>query len=62
MDIRSVGVQYMRNNPERFIESNTDHSWVTYLTNMSQQGTWCDALIIQAVADAMKYYPYYRIK
>jgi len=26
MNIRSIGVQYMRNNPERFIESNTDHS------------------------------------
>ena len=31
MNIRSIGVQYMRNNPERFIESNTDHSWLRYL-------------------------------
>ena len=34
MNIRSVGVQYMRNNPERFIESNTDHSWLRYLAYM----------------------------
>ena len=27
MNIRSIGVQYTRNNPERFIESNTDYSW-----------------------------------
>ena len=53
MDVRTVGVQYIANNPERFIESNTDHSWATYLTNMYCQGTWCDALIVQAVADAM---------
>ena len=25
MNVRSIGVQYMRNNPERFIESSTDH-------------------------------------
>ena len=40
MAICTVGVQYMRDNPERFIESNTEHSWVSYLTNMSHQGTW----------------------
>ena len=42
----------MRNNPERFIEINTEDSWASYLANMSQQGTWADALVIQAVADA----------
>ena len=42
----------MRNNPERFIESNTEDSWASYFANMSQQGTWADALVIQAVADA----------
>ena len=52
MNIRNVGVNYMRNNPERFIESNTEDSWASYLANMSQQGTWADALVIQAVADA----------
>ena len=53
MNVRSTGVQYMRNNPERFIESSTDHSWLRYLANMSHQGTWADALVIQAVADAL---------
>ena len=52
MNIHNVGVNYMRNNPERFIESNTEDSWASYLANMSQQGTWVDALVIQAVADA----------
>ena len=41
----------MRENPERFIESNTEYSWLQYLNNMSMQGTWCDGMIIQAVAD-----------
>ena len=45
-----------RDNPERFIESNTEHSWLRYLNNMCIQGTWADrdAVIIQAVADALK--------
>ena len=43
----------MRENPERFIESNTENSWMQYLTNMAMQGTWCDGLIIQAVADSL---------
>ena len=54
----------MRDNPERFIESNTENSWLRYLKNMSIQGTWADALIIQTVADALnviiihsKYFP-----
>ena len=54
MCIRTAGVQFMRDNQERFIESNTKNSWLRYLNNMSIQGTWADALIIQAVADALK--------
>ena len=46
MNVRSSGVQYMRNNPERFIESSTDHSWLWYLACMSQQGAWADAIVI----------------
>ena len=54
MNVCSTDVQYMRNNPERsFIESSTDHSWLRYLACMSQQGTWADAIVIQAVADAL---------
>ena len=44
----------MRDNPERFIESNTENSWLRYLNNMCIQGTWADSLIIQAGADALK--------
>ena len=44
----------MRDIPERFIESNTENSWLRYLNNMSIQGTWVDALIIQTVVDALK--------
>ena len=40
-------------NPERFIESNTENSWLRYLNNMCIQCTWADTLIIQAVADAL---------
>ena len=54
MHIRTAGVQSMRDNPERFIESNTEDSWLRYLNNMCIQGTWADALIIQAVSDALK--------
>ena len=49
--IRQADVQYLSNNPERFIESNTVNSWNEYINNMSMQGTWCDALFVQAVAD-----------
>lgn len=44
----------MRDNPKRFIESNTENSWLEYLNTMSTQGTWADAIIIQAVADKLK--------
>ena len=53
MPIRTAGVQFMRDNPERFIDSNPQNSWLRYLNNMSIQGTWADALIIQTVADAL---------
>ena len=55
MRIRTAGVQFMRDNPERLIESNTENSWLRYLNNMCTQGTWAaGAVIIQAVADALK--------
>ena len=31
MRIRTAGVQFMRHNPERFIESNTKNPWLRYL-------------------------------
>ena len=42
--IHTAGVQFMRENPERFIESNTENSWLRYLNNMRTQGTWADHL------------------
>ena len=32
--IRTAGVQFMRDNPEKIIESNTENSWLRYLKNM----------------------------
>ena len=43
----------MRNDPERLIESSTDHSWLKYLACMSQQGALANAIVIQADADAL---------
>ena len=49
--IRQAGVQYLSNNPEHCIESNTENSWNECINIMSMQGTWCNALFVQAVAD-----------
>ena len=38
MSIRTAGVQFMRDNLERFIESNTENSRLRYLNNMCIQG------------------------
>ena len=53
LDIRTAGVEYLRANPERFIESFIGSSWLQYLSSMSMAQTWADNIIIQAVADAM---------
>ena len=50
LHVRQFGINYLRANPGHFIESNTENSWNESLTNMSLQGSWCDALIVQAVA------------
>ena len=51
--VHSIGIQYLVNHPEQFLESNTGHSWQGYLERMSCQGTWADAIIIQAVANCL---------
>ena len=51
--VRSLGIHHLLHNPEKFIESNTGHSWQEYLNNMSCEGTWADAIIIQAVANCL---------
>ena len=33
LNIRDLGVQYLREHPERFIESNSENSWFEYLTS-----------------------------
>ena len=53
LEVRAVGIEYLRYHPESFIESNIEYSWLEYLNIMSRQGTWCDNLIIQAVANAL---------
>ena len=52
LQIRAVGIEHLRDHPEHFIESIVEHSWLHYLNNMGRQGTWCDNVIIQAVANA----------
>ena len=44
-------MQYLSNNPERLIESNTENSWNERVNIMSRQGTWRNALFVQAVTD-----------
>ena len=43
----------MMNNPELYIESLANESREHYIEEMSKQGTWCDNVIIQAVANAL---------
>ena len=33
------------------ITDSAENSWNAYINNMLMQGTWCDALFVQAVAD-----------
>ena len=52
---KSVVLEFnMRDHRERFVESTTENSCLRYLSyNMCIQGTWADALIVQAVADKL---------
>ena len=47
MQVRIAGVQNMRDHPQRFVESNTDNSWLRYLNDICIQGTCSDALIVR---------------
>ena len=49
--IRALAIQHLINNPEHFVEYNTDQSWLHYLQSTSTLGTWADHIIIQAVAN-----------
>ena len=50
--VRTGAINYMIQNPEIFIESIAEDSFLTYITAMSRSGTWCDNAVIQAVANA----------
>lgn len=55
LEIRRTGIQYLQNNPDRFIESAVvgNTSWSEYINNMSMDGTWGDHIILQAIAETM---------
>lgn len=52
--IRPFGIDYLRNRPEWLIESNSEISCIEYLSNMSQESNWAEALIIQAFSKFSK--------
>ncbi len=47
-----AGISHLHDHPELYIESICDDTWVNYIKQMSIPGTWCDHLVIQAVANA----------
>jgi hypothetical protein len=51
--IRNAGITHLVNNPELCIESLAGRSWESYIQEMLQPGTWCDNIIMQAVANAL---------
>lgn len=53
IEIRQAGVKYLIEHPELLVESVSENSWQMYLQRMNTPGTWCDNLIIQAVANEL---------
>lgn len=51
-EIRMAGINHINSQPEIYIEFFSDNSWENYIQQMSTPGTWCDNIIIQAVANA----------
>ena len=49
---RMAGITHLNNHPHLYIESISNNCWENYIQQMSTQGTWCDNIIIQAVANA----------
>ena len=52
VEVHMAGISHLHNYPELYIESISDDTWENYIKQMSIPGTWCDHLIIQAVANA----------
>lgn len=51
--IRMAGIRHLTENIEHYIQSLTNETWENYILRMSTAGTWCDNLVIQAVANAL---------
>lgn len=51
--VTQAGINNLEAHPEFFIESIATDSWKTYLQRMAAPGTWCDNIIIQAVANEL---------
>lgn len=49
--IRLLGIAHLNNYPELYVESIGDDTWENYMKQMSNAGTWCDNVVIQAVAN-----------
>ena len=52
LEIRMAGIGHLQSYPELYIESISNDHWNNYIQQMSKQGTWCDNIIMQAVANA----------
>ena len=51
--VRSTAIDYIRSHPEQFVESIANISFSAYINSMSMNGTWADAIVVQAVSDAL---------
>ena len=52
LEIRMAGIGHLQSYPELYIERISNDHWNNYIQQMSKQGTWCDNIIMQAVANA----------
>ena len=51
-EIRMSGIAHLNDHPELYIESISNNNWANYVQQMSNPGSWCDNIIVQAVANA----------
>jgi len=51
--VRQAGVSFLEQHAELFVESISEDSSKSYLKRMATPGTWCDNIIIQAVANQL---------
>jgi len=48
-EIRMSGIAHLNNHSEIYIESISSNKWANYVQQISNPGTWCDNIIVQAV-------------